>query len=157
MKLRSWLASTIVTGVTMFVVGLMFHILGPLIVADLDQHYENHDLFRDWNGWTTTYMFMHPFLYAPVFSAVFLLLPGASSLQSGVRYGFLYGAGVFCVGSLPIFLLMFASLQVPSEVIAAWVVQNLCQCLAAGSTLTIFRGETTPGLNVQRSASANDV
>jgi hypothetical protein len=137
MKLRDWFQSSIVVGITMFVVGLLFHFLGPLFVPCLEQHYNNRDVFRDWNGWTSTYMLIHPFLFAPVFSAAFLLLRKAAGVPSRFGEGIILGTGVFCVGSLPIFLLVYASFQVPSVVIAVWIVQNLVQYLAAGFTLTI--------------------
>ena len=82
-------------------------------------------------------MVIHPFVCASVFSAVFLRLQTAASLRADIRGSLMYGAGVFCVGSLPVFLLAFASFQVPMEVIAAWVVQSLCQYLAAGIALGI--------------------
>ena len=157
MKLRDWFASSIAVGITMFAVGLLFHILGPLIAPGLGQHYKNRDLFREWNGWTSTYMLMHPFLFAPVFSAVFLLLRKTSGVPSGVGGGIIYGAGVFCVGSLPIFLLVYASFQVPFTVIALWVVQNLCQYLAAGIALWVVTAGMPLRVSLQLSASADDV
>lgn len=157
MKLRDWFASSIAVGITMFAVGLLFHILGLLIAPGLGQHYKNRDLFREWNGWTSTYMLMHPFLFAPVFSAVFLLLRKTSGVSSGVGGGIIYGAGVFCVGSLPIFLLVYASFQVPSAVIALWVVQNLCQYLAAGIALWVVTAGMPLRVSLQLSASADDV
>lgn len=108
-----------------------------LLSVGADQYYKNRDLFRDWNGWTSTYMLMHPFLFAPVFSAVFLLVRKKSDVPSGVGEGLIYGASMFCIGSLPVFLIVFASLQVPSEVIAVWIAQNLGQYLAADSILAI--------------------
>lgn len=157
MKLRDRFASSIAVGITMFAVGLLFHILGPLIAPSLEQQYKNRDLFRDWNGWTSTYMLMHPFLLAPVFSAVFLLLQKTSGVPSGVGDGFIYGAGVFCVGSLPIFLLVYASFQVPFAVIALWVVQNLCQYLAAGIALCIVTDGMPLRVSLQLPVSADDV
>ena len=137
MKLRVWFSSSIAVGVTMFLVGLLFHISGPSLAPGFEQHYKNRDLFRNWNEWTSTYMMIHPFILAPVFSAIFLLLRKTSALLTGIRYGLIYGAGVFFVGSLPIFLLAFASFQVPFEVIALWIVQNLFQYLAAGIALSV--------------------
>ena len=49
-----------------------------------------------------------------------------------------YGASVFCVGSLPILLLVFASFQTPLKVIAICGVQNLFQYLAAGFAQAII-------------------
>ena len=156
MKMRIWLASAIVVGVTMFMVGLLFHILSPLIVPGLEQQYRNRELFRDWNGWTSTYMLMHPFLFAPVFSAGFLLLPGTSRLLGVVPCGLSYGAGVFCVGSLPVFLLVFASLQMPFAVFATWILQNLVQYLAAGIALCFFANGMTLRRNTQLSVSTDN-
>lgn len=137
MKLRYWISGSVVVGITMFLVGLMFHVLGGYIAPDLELQYKNRVLFRDWNAWTSTYMVIHPFVYAPVFFAIFLHLRRASSLPAGINGGLIYGVGVFCAGSLPVFLVAFASFQVSVEVIATWVVQNLCQYLAAGIALGI--------------------
>ncbi len=132
MKIRHWVSGSAAVGITMFLVGLMFHVLGAYVVSDLELHYANSNLFRDWNAWTSVYMAIHPFFYAPVFVAIFLHLRRTSSLPAGVKGGIRYGAAVFCAGSLPVFVLAFASFHVPWEVIAIWVVQNLCQYLAGG-------------------------
>lgn len=153
MNLRVWFSSSLAVGITMFLVGLMFHVLGAYIAPGLELQYKNRDLFRDWNAWTSTYMVIHPFVYASVFSAVFLRLQAAVSLPADIRGSLMYGAGVFCVGSLPVFLLVFASFRVPVEVIAAWVVQSFCQYLAAG----IAVGIVADRMAMHRSdASANE-
>lgn len=116
----------------MFLVGVVFHFLIGSLAPDIDRQYRNPALFRDWSGWTSTYMTIHPFLYGPVFAVVFLRLRMATSIPSGIKGGLIYGGGVFCVGSLPVFLLTFASFQVSVEIMLSWIVQNLCQYLAAG-------------------------
>ena len=99
---------------------------------------------------------MHPFLIAPVFAAGFLLLPGTSRLFAVVPCARSYGASVFCVGGLPAFLRVFASLQEPFAVFAAWVLQNLVQYLAAGTALSIFADEITFRRDIQLSASPDN-
>lgn len=135
MKLRQWCSCSIAVGITMFLVGVIFYFLVPFIVPGINPQYDNLKLFRPWPEWTSTYMTIHPFLYAPVFAAIFLKLRQVTSFPAGIKGGFIYGAGVFCVGSLPVFLLAFASFQVSVEIIATWIVQNLCQYLAAGVAL----------------------
>jgi ligand-binding SRPBCC domain-containing protein len=157
MKRHVWFTSSIGVGITMFLVGLLFHVLSPVIAPGLEVHYKNRDLFRNWNGWTSTYMLMHPFLYAPVFSAGFSYLHRISKLPSGVGNGLAYGAIVFCVGSLPVFLLMFASLQLPPEVIAAWMLQNLFQYLAAGLALCVVTDGMPLRVSRQLPAAADHV
>lgn len=132
MKLRQWCSCSIAVGITMFLVGVVFYFLVPFIAPGIKPQYENFALYRDWKGWTSTYMLIHPFIFAPVFAAVFLKLRMATSFPSGINGGLIYGAGVFCVGSLPVFLLAFASFQVSVEIMLSWIVQNLCQYLAAG-------------------------
>lgn len=137
----------------MFLVGGVFHILVPFIAPGIKPQFENLALYRDWNGWTSTYMTIHPFLYAPVFAAVFLKLRQATSFRSGIRGGLIYGAGIFLVGSLPVFLLAFASFQMSVEVIVTWIVQNLCQYLAAGVAIGAVADGVTVRLSTQLPAS----
>lgn len=63
---------------------------------------------------------------------IFLRLRRETSFLSGVRGGLTYGGCIFLVGSLPVFVLAFASFQVSVEIIVEWITQNLCQYLAAG-------------------------
>ena len=132
MKLRQWCSCSIAVGITMFLVGVVSYLLVPVLAPEIAQQYDEVELFRPWRGWTSTYMLIHPFIFAPVFAAVFLKLRIANSLPSGIKGGLVYGAGVFCVGSLPVFLLAFASFQMSVEMFLSWIVQNLCQYLAAG-------------------------
>ncbi len=101
-------------------------------------------------------MLAHPFLYGSVFAAVFLALRKGSTFPAGIRGGLIYGAGVFSVGSLPVFVLAFASFQVSAEVIVTWIVQNLCQYLAAGIALGAVADGVTVRLSTQLPASADE-
>jgi hypothetical protein len=156
MNLRLWFSSSIAVGITMFLVGGMFHILIRFLAPDILQQYKNPALFRDWDGWTSTYMLIHPFIYAPVFTSIFLGLRRADNFPSGIRGGLINGAGVFCVGSLPVFLMAFASFQVSAEIILTWIFQNLCQYLAAGIAIGAVTDGVTVRLGTQLSASAVD-
>ena len=80
-------------------------------------------------------MAIHPFVYGIAFAAVFLGLRRWSAFPAGVRGGLVYGAGVFVVGSLPVYLLAFASFQVSPEVILSWIAQSLAQYALAGMAL----------------------
>jgi len=141
----------------MFLVGVVFYFLIPFIAPGIKPQYENLALYRDWKGWTSTYMLIHPLIYAPVFAAVFLKLRHETSFPAGIKGGFIYGASVFCVGSLPVFLLAFASFQVSVEIMLSWIVQNLCQYLAAGVAIGAVADGVTVRLSTQLPASAGDV
>lgn len=121
----------------MFFVGYLFHLIVPVLFPEVQLQYETEtELFRRWEGtWTETYMLVHPFLYGSVFAAVFLALRKRTAFRSGISGGLTYGAGVFFVGSLPVFVLASASFQVSAEIISLWILQNLCQYPVAGLLL----------------------
>ncbi len=129
-----WIRCSLAAGITMFVVGSVFHTIVPVLFPDVPLQYETEtELFRRWKGtWTETYMMVHPFLFGSVFATVFLALRKRTAFPSGFSGGLVYGAGVFFVGSLPVFVLAFASFQVSAEIISLWILQNLCQYLASG-------------------------
>lgn len=77
-------------------------------------------------------MILHPFGYGVAFATIYLFLLDRGGLVPGGRDGFLYGLGVFLVGSLPVYLLAFASFRVTPDVIVSWIAQSACQYLAAG-------------------------
>lgn len=153
MKLRQWCSCSIAAGITMFLVGGVFYFLVPFIAPGIKRQYENLALYRDWNGWTSTYMLIHPFIYALVFAAAFLKLRHETSFPAGIKGGFIYGAGVFCVGSLPVFLLAFASFQVSVEIMLSWIMRNLCQYLAAGVAI----GAVADGASVRLSTQLKNL
>ena len=157
MKLRQWSSCSIAAGITMFLVGVVFHFLVPFIAPGIEPQYEHSELFRRWPGWTSTYMAIHPFIYAPVFAAIFLKLRHETSFPSGIRGGLIYGTSIFLVGSLPVFLLVFASFQVSVEIIVAWITQNLCQYLAAGFAIGAVTDVATARLSTQLPVSVDDV
>jgi hypothetical protein len=125
----------VAAGATLFAVGALFHLLIPVVARGIPPQFGNVALFRPWAGRTSIYMALHPFVYGFVFATVFLGLRRWSVFPPGVRGGLVYGAGVFLVGSLPVYLLAFASFQVSPEVIFAWTVQSLAQYALAGMAL----------------------
>jgi hypothetical protein len=116
----------------MFAVGVFFFLAIPLIAPAIPPQFANKWLFRPWVGWTRIYMAIHAFGFGLVFATVYIVLLGRGCVATGWRDGFLYGFGVFLVGSLPVYLLMFASFAVSPEIIVSWVVQSLCQYTVAG-------------------------
>jgi hypothetical protein len=119
--------------IPLYAVGLLFHFAIPIVAPSIPPLYGNTALFRPWAEWTSTYMALHPLGFGVLFVAVYRVLPTRCGISSGWRGGLMYGLGVFVVGSLPVFLLMFAALQVPLEVAMSWMAQNACQYLAAGA------------------------
>jgi len=123
----------VVAGLTLFAVGALFHFAVRLIAPGIPPQFENVPLYRPWLGWTSTDMVLHPFGFGVVFAAMFLALVARGAVARGWRGGLVYGLGVFVVGSLPVYLLAFASFQMSPEVATAWVTQSACQYAAAGA------------------------
>jgi hypothetical protein len=127
-----WLSCCLAAGVTMFFVGAAFHLLVPLLAPTVAPQYRDQAVFRPWSCWTPTYMALHPLGYGFVFASVYLVLRRGSAIPAAMRGGLLYGSGVFVVGSLPVYLLTYAALQISSAVIALWIVQSFAQYFVAG-------------------------
>jgi hypothetical protein len=134
----------LVAGMTLFAVGALFHLVVPLVAPGIPPQFSNAALFRPWPGWTSTYMFLHPFGFAPVFTSVFLLLRSSGGISSDWQGGLLYGFGVFLVGSLPVYMLVFASFQVSIEVIISWILQSAIQYILAGVAIGWMAGPAAP-------------
>lgn len=129
---------SIAAGSVMFVVGLLFHLLLPLIIPGWQQQFANDRLFRSWQGWTQWYMAVHPFLFGGVLAGLYLFaqsLPADPEGLRGTRAGLCFGLAVVLVGSVPVYALIFASFQVSGSLIVLWTVQGLCQYAAAGAAL----------------------
>jgi hypothetical protein len=123
-----------------FLVGYLFYLAVPAIVPAIPPQFGNAALFRPWAGWTSVYMVFHPFGYGVVFALAYRGLRSWCDFPSGWRSGCAFGAGVFLVGSLPIFLIAYASFTVSGEIIASWIVQNACQYLLSGVSVGIVAG-----------------
>jgi hypothetical protein len=135
MKIGYIASRTLLAGSAIFAVGTLFHLAVPIVAPSLPPRYADSSLFRPWSGWTSKYMFVHPFGFGLVFATIHQALLGRGGLDPGLKDGLLYGLGLFLVGSLPVFLLAFASFRVSPDVIASWSLQNACQYLAAGAVV----------------------
>src|SRR3954470_19571405 len=107
----------VATPATLLAVGAAFYFGVPLVAPGLPPQFKNATLFRPWAGWTSAYMLIHPLWFGVVFAAVYLALRSPGGPLAGWRGGAIYGAGVFLVGSFPVYLLALASFQVSPEVI----------------------------------------
>lgn len=138
--MASWLGSAFV----MFVIGGLFHVFIPWIDPSIEAEYRNTGLFRPWDGWTRYYMMVHPFGVSLPFTFGYILLEQSllpTSILRGKFGGLTYGIALFILGSLPVFLLNYASFQVSTKVIVAWAAQNCIQYTSAGCFLQwMFRG-----------------
>jgi hypothetical protein len=130
-------ACCLIAGLIQFLVGCLFYQAVPAIIPAIRAQYENSALFRPWAGWTSTYMILHPLGYGVAFALAYYGLRSWCAFPSGWRGGCAFGAGVFLVGSLPIFLIVYASFAVPFAVIASWVLQNVCQYLLSGAAVGV--------------------
>jgi len=131
------LASLLLLGV-----GCLFHfVLVPALAPGLEKEYKNRALFRSLAGWPGIYMILHPLLYGVLFAAAFRLVGGVERVQNqwqGLLVGACFGLAVFLVGSLPVYLLNYASFAVIPAVILSWVAQSLCQYVAACAALGFY-------------------
>ncbi len=136
MKVVNNLGMGLLAGVVLFAMGALFHVLTPLLVPSIPIAYRDHpEVFRPWLGWTRPYMALYPFAYGLAFAWVFRIAHDTTKENSpfhGVAGGAVFGFLVFLVGSLPVFLLNYASFKVPAVIIASWVIQSLAQYVAAG-------------------------
>jgi hypothetical protein len=131
------LSCCLVAGVIQFLVGCLFYAAVPLVAPAIPPQYENAALFRTWTGGTRTYMLLHPFGYGFVFALVYCGLRSWCTFPAGGRGGCIFGAGVFLVGSLPVFVIIYASFMASVEVVASWVLQSACQYVLAGASIGI--------------------
>jgi len=148
MKVTHDLGMGLLAGAVLFFVGALFHVLTPLAPLIPTSYTDHPEIFRPWPGWTRAYMAFHPFAYGLVFGWFFRIVHDATRSYGhfhGAAGGAAFGFLVFLVGSLPIFLLIFASIQLPAVILASWIVQNLVQYVAAGALL----GCVTDGALVQ--------
>ncbi|WZP00116.1 hypothetical protein EP7_001733 [Isosphaeraceae bacterium EP7] len=131
----------IVAASVLFMVGVAFHLAMPLVAPGIPPQFSDSSLYRPWTGWTSTYMLVHPLWFGVVFAAMYQALRTRGMRIRGWRGGLCYGLGVFLVGSLPVFLLAFASFRVSGGVIFSWVAQSLCQYAAAGAAVGAAAGQ----------------
>jgi hypothetical protein len=131
------LSCCLVAGVIQFLVGCLFYAAVPLVAPAIPPQYENAALFRTWTGGTRTYMLLHPFGYGFVFALVYCGLRSWCTFPAGGRGGCIFGAGVFLVGSLPVFVIIYASFMASVEVVASWVLQSACKYVLAGASIGI--------------------
>jgi hypothetical protein len=62
----------IVAGLLMLFVGWVFEWIEK--TAGIQAEYQNNTAFRDWPGWSATYMVVHPLWFGFVYALVFTLL-----------------------------------------------------------------------------------
>jgi hypothetical protein len=125
-------------GVVQFLVGYLFHKVVPVVVPAIPGQFANAALFRPWAGWTSTYMVFHAFGHGAVFALAYCGLRSWCAFPAGWRGGCAFGAGIFLAGSLPVFLLAYASVTVSVEIIASWALQNACQYLLTGAAVGLM-------------------
>ena len=138
MRLLCRLQNSLASGLLLFSIGTVFHLIVPSLVPALATAYADHpEVFRTWPGWTRAYMICHPFIYGFVFASGFHVIYAIKKedVPLGTRNGAIYGLLVFAIGSLPVYLLNYGALRVPGIVITAWVTQSLLQYIAAGALL----------------------
>lgn len=130
-----WLAPGLSAAAAMLAVGNLFNQIESALPG-IPAEYASNPAFREWPGWTESYMLAHPVWFGFLFAAGFLVwMRGEAALTWRAAYltGASYGATLFVVGSLPIFALMYASFSVSAELVSvSWAGRNLSQYVVAG-------------------------
>jgi hypothetical protein len=125
----------VVAALSMLAVGWVFNKIEAAIPS-IPAEYKNGPGFRTWPGWTEGYMLAHPIWFGFVFAAGFALVARGRALGSYVSAGSrgaAYGGLVFLVGSLPVFVLVYASFRVsPVLIVISWAARNLAQYVIGG-------------------------
>lgn len=123
-----------------FAVGVAFHVGAPVLVPGVAGLFGNATVFRPWPGGVEAYMLFHPVWFVAVFVAGYAVLRPGNVRLAGWRGGLRYAAGVLVVGSLPVYAVVFAAVQLPPEIAGLWAAQSICQYLAAGAAVgQVFR------------------
>ena len=142
-KDRRVLTAGLLAGTVMFEVGAAFHLLLPILAPWIAALFAP-PVFRPWCGWSCIYMIVHPFWFGLAFAWLFTVLePPTRTSLAGARFG----AVLFLVGALPVYLLCFASIAIPWQVVVCWLIQGLTQYVLAGAALGCRRvghGSSTP-------------
>jgi hypothetical protein len=137
-KARRVFMAGLLAGTVMFAVGAAFDFLISRFVG---LPY-GQPPFRPWRGWPYFYMIVHPFWFGFAFAWFFIYLePQTQSVRTGARFGAL----LFLVGALPIYVVTFASIAMPCSVLVCWIIQGFTQYVLAGAALGL-RGNR-PWLN----------
>jgi hypothetical protein len=141
----------LLAGVVMFAVGAMFHWLIPVFVPLIDALYKMPP-FRPLPGWPLYYFIAHPFWFGFALAWLFTLLePRTRTAVAGARFG----AVLFLVGALPVYLLTHASIAMPWPVVLCWLLQGFSQYVLAGAALGLHRARPSCTTPVRRSGWAS--
>jgi hypothetical protein len=139
------LGGGVVAGLILLTVGLAFNEIEARIPT-IGAEYHDSPVFRPWPGWSRTYMILHPVWFGFVFALVFALLGRGRNVGTWQREalrGALYGVAVFAVGSLPVFVLIYASFRVSATLVGvSWALRNLTQYTLAGLCLGLLTWAT---------------
>jgi hypothetical protein len=143
-KAKPWLVAIVggvVAALILLGVGLAFNVIEKCIPAIGAEYHP--PVFRPWPGWSETYMLLHPLWFGFLFALIFAMLSRRRDVKAWWKEalcGALYGAVVFAVGSLPIFVLIYASFNVSATLVAvSWALRNVAQYTVAGFCLGLFR------------------
>jgi hypothetical protein len=122
------LTAGLTAGTVMFAVGAAFQLMISRFVAlPYDQ-----PPFRRLCGWPFFYMIVDPFWLGFAFAWLFTYVePRTQSVGTGARFGAL----LFLVGALPIYLVTSASIAMPWRVIVCWIIQGFTQYVPAVAAL----------------------
>jgi len=71
MNTGRFLLAALAASATVFAVGAVFCFGVPVVAPNIEPQFKNLALYRDWNGWTSTCMLLHPLVCGVVFAGVY--------------------------------------------------------------------------------------
>jgi len=71
MNTGRFLLAVLAASATLFAVGAVFYFGVPVVAPNIEPQFKNLALYRDWNGWTSTCMLLHPLVCGVVFAGVY--------------------------------------------------------------------------------------
>lgn len=116
---------------TMLLVGALWEATECYVVGD---YVSDNPAFRK-RWWVVPYLYCHPILYGFAFTAAFIFVARYFTETVSTGFGLAFGLALFLVGSLPIFVLLSAAVDIPFAVVPLWILRNLSQYVAAGAVL----------------------
>ena len=121
-------------GFVMLVSSIIISILFNMLFPSISLEYNNTQLYRSWSDPIMYYMFIHPFIFGILLSAVWektnILIQDKDELKKGAMFG-IYIWGIF---SLPGILVTWSTSPISILITFSWIVSVLVQYVTAGIT-----------------------
>ncbi|MFH1315837.1 MAG: hypothetical protein ABIH67_05600 [Candidatus Uhrbacteria bacterium] len=123
----------LLAGLVMLIVAMILSYIFGTIWPSIATEYANTDIFRAWEDWRMTYLFLAYYfvlgiILAWVWSKIKQMFKGACCQRA-----FYFGLSVWLVLAIPGMWMSYSSFQLSLGIIVSWLVMNLVNCVVAGA------------------------